>query len=133
MIELNNIPWDAEAIAALKAAEAFDTTGGLVTVESCAEEGAVLFEIVADGARVALYALAVNRWAHGNEGVVCYAAGGKAGVSLTRGVLPLIEKQFVDCRAVKIETKRKALVHQLAKQGYRLDGFIMRKTLGVQH
>jgi hypothetical protein len=127
-IELRQVQWGAAEIAELRDAVSarFDTTAGLYGPAECAARGGVLFEVLADGERVGLYALDVNRYPHGVEGVVAFATG-RASFDLTRRVLPLIERQFVGCDVVRVDTRRRGLAAKLASLGYRFDGLIMRK------
>ena len=59
------------------------------------------------------------------------AAAGRASVDLTKTVLPYIEAQVTPADALTIYTRRRGLVRKLERQGYRLDGYVMRKTMQV--
>lgn len=130
-LQIQSVEWTDEARAALERAAEHDTSGGFETLEGMARQYA-LFEVTEDGEPVLHYVLGVNHHANGNEGVILAAAGHKPGCDLTATVLPLIENQFVNCRAVMLQTRRRGLVKKLAAQGYRIDGYILRKTLNVQ-
>ncbi len=129
-IEIRSVEWNGEARMALESAAAHDTTGGFETLQDIEKQGA-LFEATVEGEPVLYYVLSVNHHTSGNEGVILAASGSKPGSDLTATVLPMIENQFVNCRAVMLQTRRRGLVKKLAAQGYRIDGYIMRKTLNV--
>lgn len=120
---------DAEARAALAplAGAKLDTSGGLRSVDDLVR-GGQLFEISRDGVVIGRYALRVDGWAHGREGVIL-AAVGDQGEAFTERVLPLVERQFIDVQAVTVYTRRMGLVKRLARQGYGVGGFILRKPL----
>ncbi len=104
-----------------------DTSGGLAGVDDVLRD-AELFEVVDGiGQIVARYALRVDRFANGAEGVIVAAVGGRRGISLANAFIPVIERQFAGCTSVKVETRRRGLVARLAGMGYRVDGFILRK------
>ncbi|HYC45376.1 MAG TPA: hypothetical protein VED01_07790 [Burkholderiales bacterium] len=108
----------------------YDTGGGLCGVRDLLD-GCALFEVSRGAELVGHYALKVEQRAHGNEGVIVGAIGadpgGRGRAPLTRHVLPLLEQQFIDARAITIYTRRLGLVRELARQGYTCEGFIMRK------
>lgn len=126
-------PLDAltpEAAAAFAAVHAqFDTSGGLVTLAEWLHNAQVC-EVTEDGRAVAWFALRGFRHAHTEEAELI-AAAGRASVDLTKTVLPYIESQVTPADALTIYTRRRGLVRKLERQGYRLDGYVMRKTLQV--
>lgn len=130
-MRISQVEWSDEAREALARAAAHDTTGGFETLADMEQAGA-LFEVTCDGEPVLHYVLSVNHHPHGTEGVILAAAGHKPGQDLTATVLPMIENQFLKCRAVMLQTRRRGLMKKLVKQGYRIDGYIMRKTLNVE-
>lgn len=121
---------DAEARAAY--ARAFDartdTTGGLGSLEA-ALDGADLFEVVVAGATVARYALKALQRANGREVFVVAAAGGVPGVDLVASVLPYIEHQCADADRITVNTRRRGLVKKLAREGWTIDSYVLRKKL----
>lgn len=105
-----------------------DTSGGLVSIEETLR-GCELFDVVSEGVTVARYALRVTHNAGGIEGKIVAAVGNMRGVDLTREMLPVIERQLNGVDAVKVETRRRALVGKLIAQGYRVEGYILRKHI----
>lgn len=104
--------------------------GGIASIDETLR-GAEFFEVVHQGAVVARWALRVDRTAAGREGVIVAAVGGMRGIDLTRSFLPIIERQLDGVDVVKIETPRKGLVAKLLAQGYKVEGYVLRKQ--VQH
>lgn len=105
-----------------------DTTGGLGGMES-ALQGAELFEVVLAGQVVARYALKTMHRARGSEVFIVAAAGGLPGVDLVDGMVPYIAQQCQGADRLTINTKRRGLVKKLARQGWTLDSYVMRKKL----
>lgn len=129
-VDIITRPITAEVLAAFAALrqDKCETCGGLQTAGEQLH-GASVFEVMIDGASVGYYALRINRYSGGSEGVIVAAVGGADGVDLTATVLPIIEKhQLRDCNAVKIETARRVLAGKLLAQGYK-GHWVMRKTL----
>lgn len=104
----------------------FDTSGGLCSLDEHLQR-AQFFEVLHAGAVVARYALAIDGHAHGVEAVIVGAVGGLPGFDLTASVLPHIEAQVKGVRAVKVETRRRALVKKLMQRGYVIDAYVLRK------
>lgn len=105
-----------------------DTTGGLGGMES-ALIGAELFEVVLAGQVVARYALKTMHRAHGSEVFIVAAAGGLPGVDLVEGMVPYIAQQCQGADRLTINTRRRGLVKKLARQGWTLDSYVMRKKI----
>lgn len=103
-----------------------DTAGGLQSVDNLLA-GAQLYEWIEGGAIVARHALLVRQHDHGAEGVIVAAAG--ASPLPFAQSLAIMEGQFLDVRAVTVYTRRRGMVKQLARCGYGIDGFILRKRV----
>lgn len=118
---------EARAAFARCLAPKSDTTGGLQSVDDLVR-GALLFDLTRAGEPIGHYALAVHDWTYGREGVIV-AAAGQGGEAFSLRALPALESQFLDARAIKVHTRRLGLVQRLARQGYQVDGFILRKRI----
>lgn len=125
-ITVQAVPWSDDAEAALSLAcgtvwhISVDTLGRRVA------EGAALFQVIAEGAVVGYYVLAVD----GDEGVLLAAAGRVNGVDLTDCLMPIIEAQFVGCASLRVHTSRPGLVKKLVKNhGYNGVEIVVRKAL----
>lgn len=121
---------DGAALAALERAAVHDTGGGLVTVSELAR-GAALYELLQDGDVVLRYLLRVDMHEHGAEAVILAAAGGAPGVDATRAGIADVEARIaaVPCASIMTVTRRMGLVKKLARLGFTVDGFILRKRL----
>jgi hypothetical protein len=118
-----------DAISAFEAAQQrFDTSGGLVTLGELLQ-GAISCEVLDGETPVAWFAVRSVNHMTANECELLIAAGA-ASVDLTRNVLPYIEAQVSPADALTIYTRRQGLVRKLLAQGYRVDGTVLRKTLG---
>lgn len=118
-----------EAFAGILA-PGIDTGGGLQSVDDLLA-GCHLFEWQRGGAVVARHALAVREYAHGAEGVIV-AAVGRSPVPFAQAIA-VVESQFADVRAVAVHTRRLGMVRQLARCGYGVDAFILRKKINRGH
>lgn len=103
-----------------------DVTGGLQSVDDILS-GCELFEWDRGGDIVARHALISRNYAHGAEGIIV-AAVGRAPVPFVHS-LAVMESQFIDVRAVRVHTRRMGMVKQLARCGYSVEGFILRKKI----
>ena len=103
-----------------------DTCAGLQSVDDLLD-GAALFEWSRGGVVVAHHALTIHQRRYGNEGVIVGAAG-RSPLPFARS-LEIMENQFIDVRAITVHTKRMGMVRQLARCGYAVDAFIMRKRI----
>lgn len=114
--------------AGLKSKRA-DTAAGLADV---AEQlrGSEFFDLFLDGRLVGRYALRVTRWARGTEVEITGAVGGARGLNLTDTVLPIIESlQLAGADCIKVETRRKALIGRLIRQGFEVCSVNLRKRV----
>lgn len=120
---------DAAALAAYRlVASRYDTSGGLQSLARVLFD-AQFFEVLDGESVCGRFALRLNCFEHGCEGEVVAAAGALPGVDLTHSVLPVIEQHiFANVQAVKVVTRRRALVSKLLNRGYRIDAFVMRKA-----
>lgn len=105
-----------------------DTTGGLGGIDS-ALDGADLFEVVVAGQVVGRYALKTMCRANGSEVFIVAAAGSVPGVDLVASMLPHITQQCQRADRLTINTRRRGLVKKLARAGWTLDSYVMRKKL----
>lgn len=90
---------------------------------------AQLFEVLAGSYVVACYVLQIEQRDNGAEGVIVAAGGKLQGVSLLRTVLPHIERQFIGCRWLRVETARKGILRELGKYGFQPKQVLMLKEL----
>lgn len=124
--------WCADSERLLGLAMVHATTGDLkFQVES---GKALLFQVIREQAGtmpalVGYYVLRVDETADGCEGVLVAAAGDGAGVDLTEAILPVIEKQFIGCRIIRIHTARPGLAKKLHAAGYNMGEMVLRKRL----
>ena len=105
----------------------YDTSGGLVTLGELLH-GAMACEVLEGETPVAWFAVRGFQHATAQECELIVAAGA-ASIDLTRHVLPYIEQQVSPADALTIYTRRPGLVRKLQRQGYRIDGTVLRKTL----
>lgn len=120
---------DDAARALIERAMDHDTSAGMLRPE---QTGGVPFRIEEDDGRlIGAYVLDVNHWPGGREGVVAYAGAVPGRRDLVAELLPTIERQFLDCKAVTIHTRRRGLVRKLERQGYAIEGYILRKRTGA--
>jgi len=120
--------FDDAARAAFERVLRHDTSGGLASLDERLR-GAVLFDVRDADATVLRFALRVDHHAHGSEGRIVIAAGELRGVDLTAQILPAIEKLFIDVRSVACLTARKGLAAKMVRQGYAIEGYLLRKRL----
>ncbi|PZU51890.1 MAG: hypothetical protein DI561_15050 [Thauera sp.] len=127
---LSSVP--PECADALRAAMSqYDTSGGLLTLGEVLS-GSTLCEVCEGDRPVMWFAVKSNQHATSNEAEVV-AAAGAAPFDLTRSVLPWIESAVSDqADALTIYTRRPGMRRKLERLGYRVDAFVMRKTLRVQ-
>lgn len=127
--------WSADAVNQLRAAEHFDTSGGLETVDIYAALNLPLFECVTDaGEVVARYCVNVERARDGaTAGLhIVAAAGEAAGVDLTRAIIEAAQAQ---ARALGVDwlsaiTRRPGLIRKMQRDGFNQHGVVMRKYIG---
>lgn len=127
-VEVRRGALDAAARAAYAKCMRFDTSGGLQSLDDMLGR-CELFELHDGEAVIGRYALRVNEWAHGREGIILAAVGNAPGLDLTAAFLPTIEQQLAGVDAVLVVTRRKHLVNKLLQAGYELNAFMLRKRL----
>lgn len=106
-----------------------DTCGGLSTALEQLQESDCFVVCNSSGEKAAYYALQAIDRPGGREVVIVAAAGTIPGADLVRSVIPYIEQQVSGAKALTVHTRRRGLVAKLAAQGFRVDGFILRKAL----
>jgi hypothetical protein len=126
-IQVIRVEWSETAGQVLADAVPFGTPADLE--RQVREEGAQLFEVIAEGGRVGFYLLRIDRSAVGCEGVLVAGAGALQGVDLIATLIPIIEKQFRGCAAMRVHTARPGLARKLARQGYGAGEIVLRKNL----
>lgn len=119
-VRLRRAHWTAEAVDAFARLEHRANTRTVPIAEQV--EGCALVEVV-HGDRV-VGRVALDR--AGDVGYIVAAVGSLPGVWLSQ-LAPAVESMFGDVRAVEVETRRRGMVRQLARQGYRVSGFVMVK------
>lgn len=120
-LTLRRADWSREALDAFAAVERYNTRSIPIAqyLPAC-----VLIEVEAGGEVVGRVAL--DRC--GPVGHIVAAVGSLPGTWLTR-IAPAVEALFGDVGSVEVETRRRGMVRQLARQGYRLAGFVMVKEM----
>lgn len=104
----------------------------LADVRASVESGAAtLFHVGCDGELCGAFVLRLDRFALHDEGVIVAAGASVPGVCLAREVLPAIERKFPTAKTIRIHTRRRGLVRQLARAGYAVDEIILRKPAGM--
>ena len=129
----------AAALAALASMVEPYNAGNVPIGERCAN--AAIFQVEQGGELVGYYAIEARQVAGGQvEGFIVAAAGVRnvGAAAMTRRVLPLIERQFIDAAAVAFATRRRSLMREAVRQGYAAVetlpvGTLMRKDIGVRH
>lgn len=91
--------------------------------------GAVLFDVLVDGAQCGAVVLRIDHTADGPEGVIVAAAAEVRGVDLVAAVLPSLEFQFSGVRAIRVHTARRGLVKKLSQCGYEPSEIVLRKSV----
>lgn len=130
ILTIREAPWNQAAAQILEKAMRADPLTGVDGLRNLVVSGkAKLFEVLDDCYLCAAVVLEVVHQAHGAKGVIVAAGGKLAGVSLTRQVLPAIERLFIGCKEISIITARRGLIKELKKQGYTASQVIMRKGL----
>jgi len=119
--------WSPDAAEMLQAAIPFGVPEDLR--RQIENEGARLFEVIAEGQRVAFYMLRVDRDSRGNVGVIVAGAGSMAGFDLVVNIVPQIERQFINCHSVQFHTARPGLVKKMTRQGYGAVEMVLRKKI----
>jgi hypothetical protein len=126
-LTLKTASWDLAAQNALAAA--VPNCSVLDLKAQIDDDGAQLFTVSNDQKIVAYYVLRIDQLIEHSEGVIIAAAGMCEGVDLTAEVLPVIEKQFIGCKYIRIHTARPGLVKKLTNSGYNPLEFVMIKWL----
>lgn len=114
--------WSPEAERLLSLACVHATPGEL---KGQFEAGAALFFARCDGEVVGAYLLRVD----GSEGVIIAAAGDGRGIDLVGTLLPVMERQFLNCATVRIHTSRAGMVRRLTEAGYEPREIVLAKVL----
>lgn len=117
------------ALPLLALAGRFDANGGGATVAEMAG-GQAVFDVFDQGRRVAAFALGVHDYADGRV-IRCGAAGAEPGHQVLPAMVAFTEDEArrLGARAILCETRRRGLVRQLQRQGFRVAGFILRKDV----
>lgn len=137
MIDLREVEPDdkvVDAFARLREA-GIDTTGGLQSVEEILS-GCHVFALSIDDVDAIYYALRIADHAYGREGIIDGAALANRttralGETQLQIVSAMIDRQFAaaGCASVSLWTRRRGMVREAARAGYRIDGYQMRKAL----
>lgn len=120
-VRLKRAHWSDEALADFGRCESRNTRSVPIAEQL---DGCALVEVEHAGRVVGRVAL--DR--AGDVGYIVAAVGSLPGVWLSH-LAPAVEALFGDVRAVEVETRRRGMVRQLARQGYRLTGFVMVKEM----
>lgn len=122
-IEINAVAWDSLAAVVLS------KVGNPDDYAMQIQAGASLFQVKRGGLEIGLYLLRVDQLANSAEGVLVAAVSHDPHVDLTALVLPVIEKQFIGCRSIRIHTARPGLAKKLSRAGYSAAELVLRKPL----
>lgn len=117
------------ALELLALAGRYCAEGGTATVPEMAA-GQVVFEVREAGQVVGAFSLGVQDCADGRL-MRCGAAGGRPGHELLPVMVETAEREArrVGAGAIVCETRRRGLVRQLERRGFRVAGFILRKDM----
>lgn len=116
------------ALAHLARALAFDVHESAGTVAELAA-GHAVFELVDEGRQVGALAVAVHDYSAGRL-IRCAAAGGEPGHDLAGAMsgFLLSEARRIGARSVTFETRRPGLVRRLAREGFKVSGFVLSRA-----
>lgn len=91
--------------------------------------GHAVFELLDDGRQVGALAVAVHDYSAGRV-IRCGAAGGEPGHDLAGAMAAFLasEARRIGARQVTFETRRRGLVRRLAREGFRVAGFVLSKA-----
>lgn len=92
--------------------------------------GQAVFELVQDdGRQVGALAVSVHDYSAGRV-IRCGAAGGEPGHDLagTMSAFLAHEAKRIGARSVTFETRRRGLVRRLAREGFRVSGFVLSRV-----
>lgn len=119
--------WSRDADSWLSLAVRFPYLAGL---RHQVEQGiARLFYIWADSDLCGAFVLRIDSDGTVDEGVICAAAGELDGVDMMATILPVIEKKFKGCAAIRFHTSFPAVAKKMAWHGYAADEIVSRKIL----
>ena len=122
--------WTPEVQALLAPAMTADPLVSCRTLEALVyNDEAVLIEVRCDGELVGAAVVRIETCEKGDELVIVAAGGKLPGHSLTRSVLPYLERLYPSASWARIHTARKGLVRELLRQGYASREVVMAKPL----
>lgn len=119
-------PWTPQAQKMLAAAV---PNCSVFDLKEQVDNGASLFSLANNSEIIGYYVLRIDHLIEHSEGVIIAAVGNVAELDLTLAALPLIEKQFIGCKYIRIHTARAGLVKKLSAAGYQPLEFVMIKGL----
>lgn len=122
--------WSAEVERFLAPAMRADPLISCRTLEALVyNDEAHLLEVRCEGELIGAAVVRLETREQGDE-IVIVAAGGKLpGHSLTRSVLPYLERLYAGAAWVRIHTARRAMLRELLRQGYTTREVVMAKPL----
>lgn len=122
--------WSAEVEVLLEPAMRADPLSSCRTLEAlCDNDEAHLLEVRCEGELVGAAVVRLETREQGDELVIVAAGGCLPGHSLTRSVLPYLERLYQSATWVRVHTARKGLLRELLRQGYTTREIVMAKPL----
>lgn len=124
------IRWSDDAAALLAPAMKCDPGATVDSLRRAVNRRAAkLLGVYARHQLIAAVVLRVDKRDTGAEGVIVAAGGKLSGASLTRSLLPVIERCFFGVRRIRIHTARPGLVRLLARHGYTFREWVLNKEI----
>ena len=125
---IETVEWCDEA--ALMFVDAVDNCH-VADLQAQVNSGATLFKVTSNGLLVGYYILRIDEFIAHSEAVLVAGVGNHPVINLTDSIIPVIEKQFIACKYLRIHTARSGLVKKLAHLGYEPQEFVMRKQINA--
>lgn len=91
--------------------------------------GAILFKLSIDDDLIGYYILRVDHFNHWSEAVFVAGAGNHPKYDITTCAVIIAEKQFTNCKFLRIHTARAGLAKKISKLGYKPLEIVMIKEL----
>lgn len=118
------------ALQHLQRAVAFDVDGETAGDVRKRLAGAAVFDLVQDGRAVGAFALKVEEGSR--RRLRCLAAGAEPGHDVLASIVAFAEREArerIGAQALQCETRRKGMVRELQRRGFRVSGYILTKEV----